>query len=67
MRTETEIKIDFLPGEQVVGGVDCIRIKCGNIFGFGNNLEGAIKAFDMALRSRQHNNENGEKTCDIER
>ena len=67
MRTETEIKIDLVPGEQLVGGADCIRITCGNICTFGNCLEGAIKAFDAALRSRQHNNENDKKTCDIER
>lgn len=67
MRTETEIKIDLVPGEQVVGGADCIRITCGNICAFGNCLEGAIKAFDATLRSRQHNYENGEKSRDIER
>lgn len=49
---EEEIKIALVPKEQVNESQDYIRITCGNICVWGNCLEAAIKAFDIALRER---------------
>lgn len=49
---EEEIKIALVPKEQINESQDYIRITCGNICVWGNCLETAIKAFDIALRER---------------
>ena len=49
---EEEIKIALVPKEQINESQDYIRITCGNICVWGNRLEAAIKAFDIALQKR---------------
>lgn len=49
---EEEVKIDLVPKELINEEFDCIRITCGSVCVWGNCLEGAIKAFDEALRQR---------------
>lgn len=46
---EEEIKIALVPKEQINESQDYVRITCGNICVWGNCLEAAIKAFDIAL------------------
>lgn len=52
---EKEIKIDFVPKEQINEEFDYVRITCGNVCAWGNCLEAAIKAFDEALRQHRWN------------
>lgn len=49
---EEEIKITLVPKEQINTLQDEVRINCGNICVWGNCLEAAIKAFDIALMER---------------
>ena len=49
---EKEIKIVLVTKKQINEAQDEVRITCGNICVWGNCLEAAIKAFDIALRQR---------------